>query len=251
MAVKQPRIYFKLTPKIRKEIEKIVENRIKKHSITKEDFTELKNIVNRIAELHEENEEKLNELIEAQNKTEERMNELTKAQNKTEERMNELTKTVERTRTELFDAIKSTREDLFEAIKSTRKDLGGLSNSVSYGFENEVYRLLPNFLKTNYGIDVKEKFIRKKIRGKEINILGKGFYNGEEVIIIGEVKMKLDYRNVEDLDVFNEFDEKIEAVINEYNTNKIIKIIVTHLATDNFINKAKEKDIIVIQSFEL
>ena len=49
---------------------------------------------------------------------------------------------------------------LAKGLKETRGELGGLSRTVSYGFENDAYRMLPAFLKKNYGIAIKEKLKR-------------------------------------------------------------------------------------------
>jgi hypothetical protein len=42
---------------------------------------------------------------------------------------------------------------------------------MSYAFENEAFRMLPGVLKEKYGIEVTERFIRKEVKGKEINFL--------------------------------------------------------------------------------
>ena len=43
---------------------------------------------------------------------------------------------------------------------------------------------------------------------------------------------------------------KVKAVKAEYGNKDIVKILITHYATKGFLNRAKEKGIIVIQSFE-
>jgi len=250
---------IRVTSALRNEIEKIVDERISEIQITKSDFTELKETVQELAQAQQRTEikvEKLSdtvqELTQAQQRTEikveklsDTVQELTQAQQRTEEELRKLTIIVGDTRKELVN--------LAAGLKETRQDLGGLSRSVSYGFENEVYRILPLFLKSNYGIEIKEKFIRKVINGSEINILGKGTKDGKEVIVVGEVKLRLDYKVKRDgqKDEFDELEEKSVIVKNEYKTEQVIKIFVTHLASDEFIRKAKEKGIIVIQSFEL
>ena len=95
-------------------------------------------------------------------------------------------------------------------MKETRSELGGLSRSVSYGFENEVYRMLPDILKKNYGIEIKDRLVRVEVGGKEIDILGMGQRNGQDVVIVGEVKLRLDERRKKRVkgDVFAELDEK-------------------------------------------
>jgi chromosome segregation ATPase len=358
---------IKFTPEIKKEIIKIIDERIREAHVTKEDFTELKNIVaelakaqirteKRIAELAEaqkrteekieileqkvtqlaeaqkkteervdsleqkiaelveaqiRTEKKIAELAEAQKRTEERLNileqkvaelveaqiktekrleileqkvaELAEAQKKTEERLNILEQKV----TQLAEAQKRTEEkvaELAEAQKKsesaierlskavenltiqvnelaigldrTRKELGGLERSISYAQENEAFRMLPKFLKEKYNIEIKDRLIRTEIGGKEINIFGSYTFNGTEGFIVGEVKLRLENKLEEqkkrrnEPTVFDELEEKVKAVKTEYKTEMIKKILVTHFADKEFLKTAKEKEIIVVQTFE-
>jgi len=154
---------------------------------------------------------------------------------------------------ELAEAQKRTEieiQGLAKGLKETRGDLGGLSRSMSYAFENEAYRMLPQTLKQLYGIQMKERFIRTEISGKEINILGRAKMDGRDVVVVGEVKLRLDERREsKERDVFKELNEKVAAVQEEYKEEPV-KILVTHYATKGFIKKAKEKGVIVVQSFE-
>jgi predicted transcriptional regulator len=264
---------FRITPGVRHEIERIIDERIAEAHVTREDFRELKNIVQELAEAQKRTEVRLEELAEAQKRTEVRLEELAEAQKRTEMRLEELAEAQKRTEArleELAEAQKRTEarlEELAEAqrktelavnelaiaMKETRRDLGGLARSVSYGFENEVYRLLPAALKRDYGIEVKEKFVRKLLRGKEINILGRGLKDGREVVIVGEVKLRLEYKEKRagEIDVFDELDEKATIVKEEWGAGEVVKIVATHIASDEFIEKARERGVIIIQSFEL
>lgn len=159
--------------------------------------------------------QKVTDLTEAQMRTE-------KAQRQTEERM----------------------QDLIKVVSQTNIHLGGLGNSMAYAFENEAYRILPEYLKKNYGIEVVEKFIRKEIAGKEINVLAQAKREGKEIVIIGEATLKLDEK------------DKIDDMVKKINTVKsVIKeemfcVLVTHYATKSILKYAQEKGITVIQSFE-
>ena len=44
--------------------------------------------------------------------------------------------------------------------------------------------------------------------------------------------------------------EKVKAVKKEYKKEEITRILITHYATKGFLKKAKEKGVIVVQSFE-
>lgn len=179
------------------------------------DFNELKGIVR--------------ELAEAQKRTEARVRELAEAQKATEKEIRLLAK----------------------SLTETRGELGGLSKSVSYGFENEVYRMLPGLLKKVHSVEIKEKLIRTELGGKEINILGKATRDGKDTILVGEVKLRLDDRRKKgERDVFAELEEKIEMVRGEYGDVEIIGLLVTHYATKGFLEKARRKGVLVVQSFE-
>lgn len=186
------------------------------------DFNELKEIVKELAQAQKE-------LAEAQKRTEQRVEELAEAQKRTEQEV----------------------ATLARGLKQLRKEVGGLSRTMSYAFENESFRMLPNFLKENYGIEIKEKLIRAEVGGKEINIFGKARKNGKEVFIVGESKLRLDEKKEQSIEeVFKELEEKVEAVKKEYGDINVIRILVTHYATKGFQKKAKEKGIIIAQSFE-
>ncbi|MBU1487010.1 hypothetical protein KKH56_03025 [bacterium] len=138
-------------------------------------------------------------------------------------------------------------QKLVGGLRETNQNLGGLSRSMGYALENEVYRMLPTLLKNNYDIELKEKLIRTEIDGKEINILGRAKRNGKDVLVVGEVKIRLDDRRKKD--IFNELEEKVQAVKVKYKEEPI-RMLITHYATKGFMNKAKDEGVIVIQSFE-
>jgi len=216
--------------------------------VKRSDFNDLKAIVKELAEAQKRTETRLEELAEAQKKTETRLEELAEAQKKTETRLEELAEAQKRTEKEI--------ENLTMALKNTNKRVGGLSRTLSYGFENEAFRMLPGFLEKTYGIQVKEKFIRTKINGREINILGKGKKNGRDIIIIGEAKMRLEAereekkQEIDEKDIWEQLDEIEEVVRQKYRKEEIQKIIITHYADPEIIKEAKRKGIIIIQSFE-
>jgi hypothetical protein len=187
--------------------------------VTKDEFKELKEIVAELAEAQKKTEERLGIL-------EEKMEELAEAQKKTEEAILELTK----------------------GLTNLRKDFGGFSLTMSYAFENEAFKHLPKVLKKKYNIAVKEKFIRKEVGGKELNLFGKGQRDGVEVYIIGESKLRLEEKEYHN--ILSELDEKEEAVKEEYGDVEVVKVLITHYAKKGFIKKAENEGIIIVQSFE-
>ncbi len=197
--------------------------------VTVGDFNELKSIVTDLAHSQKRTEARLEQLAEAQVRTEAKVEKLAEAQTRTEEEIRKLT----------------------IGLRRLRQDVGGLSRSVSYGFENEAYRMAPNVLSEKFGINLKKKLIRAEIGGREVNLLGRGTRNGQEVLVVGEVKLRLDIRpSMKGMEVFEELNEKAEAVQREYGDMETVKVLVTHFATNAFLRKAEQQGVIVIQSYD-
>jgi hypothetical protein len=192
---------LKMTPSIRHEIVKIVDDRIREAHITREDFSELKAIVRDIAETQKE-------LADAQK------------------------------RTEISVGI------LAKGLDATRTELGGLARSVGYSLENEAYRQLPQFLKEQYQIELTEKIIRFELEGEEINLFAKGRKGGEDILIVGEAELRLS-----SVGKLRQLEKKISLVKKSYPV-QCLPLIVTHFARPQVLTAAREKGIMVVQSFE-
>ena len=192
---------LKMTPSIRHEIVKIVDDRIREAHITREDFSELKAIVRDIAETQKE-------LADAQKRTEISVGTLAKG------------------------------------LDATRTELGGLAQSVSYSLENEAYRQLPQFLKEQYQIELTEKMIRFELDGEEINLFAKGRKGGEDILIVGEAELRLS-----SVGKLRQLEKKISLVKKLYPV-QCLPLIVTHFARPQVLTAAREKGIMVVQSFE-
>jgi uncharacterized protein YoxC len=245
------------------EAQRRTEERLNQLVIRVDELTErlnrLTERVDQLAEAQRKTEERLNQLTIRVDELTDRLNRLTERVDELTERLNRLTERVD----QLAEAQRRTEEKLAQlaeaqlkteqSLNKVRMDLAGLSRSVSYAFENEAFRNLPRFLKERYGIEVIERLIRKEVGGKEINLLGRAKKNGEDVIIVGEVKMRLEskkYKEEFEADIFDELEEKVEAVKAEYGDIEVVKILVTHYASESFLKLAREKGVIVVQSFE-
>jgi len=248
-------VEFRITPSIKKKIVEIVDERIREAHVTREDFSELKEIVKELAvkvgalaEAQQKTEQKVEELAqaqrqlaEAQRRTEERVEQLAEAQQKTEQKVEQLAEAQRKTEEEV--------RNLAIGLRLTREELGGLDRTLGYAFENEAYRMLPKFLKERYGLEMKERLIRTEIAGKEINFFGRAEKDGKEVYIIGEAKTRLDDRKKVE-EILEDLAEKIEVVKKEYGEVEIVSLLVTHFATKGILNLTEEKGVIVIQSYE-
>ena len=255
-------IIFKITPDVKKEIIKIIDERIREAHVTKEDFSELKEIIRNLgikttelAEAQKRTEQKVEELAEAQKRTEQRVEELAEAQKKTEQRVEELAEAQKRTEKrleELAEAQKRTEEALIELTKEhavTRKMLGGLSDTVGYRLEDEAFKALPRLLEDHYGITVKGRIKRtfikdNKGRDIEVNIFGEALKKNKIIIIIGESKSQL---SKNDIDRF--INRKLKPFKGVF--EDIFPVIVTYMITEPDVEEyAKSKGISVFFSYD-
>jgi len=239
------------------------------------DFNELKNIVKELAisqkelaEAQKKTEERLEELAEAQKRTEKRVEELAEAQKRTEERLEELAEAQKKTekrleelaeaqkKTEerldqLAEAQKRTEQELRELIgehKKTRQELGGLSHTVGYILEDRAYKGLPRILEQRYNIKLKEDLKRKFFTYKgdrkiEINIVGKGIKDNEEIMIIGESKSQLQKRQVD------QFLEK-RFIYDKLFSEKKFYLMVTYMTDEDTQKYAEDKGVKIFYSYE-
>ncbi len=243
--------------RIAKAVEELAEAQIK----SEERLSKVEKALKELAEAQKKTEERLNrleevvtELAEAQKKTEERLNrleevvvELAEAQKKTEERLNRLEEVV----TELAEAQKKTEERLNKLIEEhikTREQVGSLAHTVGYFLENEAYKYLPKLLMRDFGITVEGSLIRDYIevspnKYEEINIIGKGRKNGNEVIILGEAKTQLKKSHI---DKFISLVKKIEKF---YPSDKIL-IFVTHQTSPLVRDYANKKGVKIYFSYQ-
>ncbi|MCS7083528.1 MAG: hypothetical protein NZL90_00910 [Aquificaceae bacterium] len=216
------------------------------------DFKELKDTVKQTQEQIKDLTSTVSELAKAQARTEQRLEELAKAQARTEQRLEELAKAQAQTEEKLA-RLTEAMEKLAISVKDLNEKFGGISETLGYMLENEAYRMLPSYLERNYGIKLVKKFIRKEVGGKEINLLAEGEKEGKKFLILGEAKSKLSLGPERARDVLDSIEERINSALKEYpeyDADSVIKLIVTHFASESFIQEAKNLNYIVIQSFE-
>ncbi len=195
------------------------------------DFNELKGIVRELAEAQKRTEIQMEELAEAQKRTETRMEELAEAQGETAYQVRALT----------------------HKLGETNRTVGGLGRSFAYALENEAYRMMPAVLEKKHAIQVSERLVRTHIAGQEINLFGRGRQDGEDVLIVGETKLRLDERRRREsgeIVAFEQLEAKAAAVKAEYPDEEIVLVLITHYARPGALAEAQERGVIVVQSFE-
>jgi len=208
------------------------------------DFNELKEIVRDLAEAQKRTEQKVEELAEAQKRTEQKVGELTEAQKETDRKVGELAEARKETE-QTMKALASDMRKLCRITADLKEEQNGLAKSMAFALENEAYQKLPAFLK-QMGINITEKFVRRYIDEEEINFLGRGTQNGESVIIVGESVLKFTSAGKK----LGQLKRKVAVVAEKYPGVKIIKLLVTHFARPQVLEKARTEGIIVVQSFE-
>jgi len=216
-------------------------------SVTKTEFNELKKIVaalaekvDELAEAQKRTEQRINELAEAQKRTEQRVNELAEAQKRTEQRVNELAEAQKKTEDEICRLVK--RMDVFE------ERLEGISNSVGYSLENRTYKALPEILSQRYGIKVIGRLLRRYFpvgnKNIQLNIYGHGNRDGEDVVIIGECKVRPSKREISRFKKYAQKVAKIEG-------KNPFFVIVAHDFPPAIEDFLKSNDIPYVWSYEL
>ena len=214
------------------------------------DFSELKGIVAELAKAQQRTELRVEELAQAQQRTEQRLEQLAQAQQRTEQRLEQLAQAQQRT--------EQVVRTLVRGLADTRAELGGLARSVGYALENEAYRALPRFLAERYGIRVTDRLIRTELDGEEIDFFGHAIQNDREVLLVGEVKLRLDerrkVRTPEGITLravaLLELERKLDVVRRHYPDLPLVPLLVTHYARPAILKEAAEHGVIVVQSFE-
>ena len=161
-------------------IDSRIEEKLKDQLPTREDFSELKSIVQ--------------ELAKSQGRTEKRVEELAQAQGRTEKRVEGLAQSQQ----ELAQAQKRTEKE----IRNLARQVGGLSDRMGGSLEDLSYDVLPACIEKYHGIEVDElgrDFIRVDGKEVEVNVFGKGkkIKTGKELTIIGEVKSNITLKEVD------------------------------------------------------
>ena len=186
-------------------------------TVTKEDFRELRSIVDKLIESHEKalerldriekvvgelseaqkrTEERLNkltervdQLAEAQRRTEERLNELAEAQRKTEERLSELAKAQRKTE-ERLNQLAGRVDQLAEAQRRTEERLNELAKAQEKT-EKELEKLIIEHRRTREQLGGLSHTVGYVLEDRAYKALPKLLKEDMEIEVIG--KLKRDY----------------------------------------------------------
>ncbi len=205
-----------LTPELYKTILAIVDERVKEIKVTREDFNELKGVVQRLGKGIEE---------------------LAEAQKQTEERLNRLEAVVER----LAEAQTQTQK----ALRELSIQVGRLSDTVGYGLEDIALVMLPPYLEKHYGIKIEDpgkRFLEVAGEEIEINLYAEGERDGREIVVIGEIKSRIYEREVEK---FIQLLKKVTPGIEK----EVLKVMFGYFIHPSAEKLAKREDILLVASY--
>ena len=150
---------------------------------------------------------------------------------------------------ETKEQIETTFQKLFREHQKIRKLIDDISMSFGYTLENEAYKKLPEQLKQDYNILIKDKLKRQYLTDNqghkiEVNIVGKASKNGKEVTIIGESKSQLSK---------NDVDRFIRKKLNRLQGTfkEIFVILITHMISSPEVEDyVKEKGFALYYSYD-
>ena len=191
-------------------IDSRIEEKLKDRFPRREDFSELKSIVQ--------------ELAQAQGRTEKRVQELGQAQK------------------ELAEAQKRTE---FQ-VQNLARNVGKLSDNVGFGLEDIARVVLPGYLERHLGILVKE-FSRKffSVNGDkiEINLYAAGKKEGKRITVLGECKSRIYRREVRS---FVRQADKVRGLVK----GDILLVMFGYWIHPSASVLAEEKDLLLIASYQ-
>jgi len=140
-------------------------------------------------------------------------------------------------------------EQFAKAQENMREELSVLGTIIGYTLENEAFKKLPELLKKDFGIQVKQRLKRTYVRdidGKsmQVNIFGQGEQDGKEITIIGESKAQLSKSKVNHF--LQENTRRLQGVY-----PGIFLVMVTHMITAPGVDDyAKKKGIALYYSYD-
>ncbi len=239
-------------------------------TVTREDFNELKKVVEGLAKAQAKTEERLDDLtkivgklVQRVDKLSERLEELARAQAKTEERLDKLSQRVEelaraqaKTEKRLEELAKAQAETekivqkLVKDMDMVKSRLEGLSDAVGYGLEDKLIPHMNKFVKHYYGCEVRVIDRRNIIYSEggfdEINIYIEAKKNNEDYLIIGECKSK---PGKKDIDKFLQLKKRVERYFPDKKIKSFIVGYTFHPNVEEYLKGKKEVD--YFKSFEI
>ena len=161
---------------------------------TLEDFSQLKDSINRVAVAQEKTERELRALAESHKELAESHKEMAEAHKE----MAEAHKGMAGAHKEMAEAQKETAW----SMKDLRKQVGGLSQSVGYGLEAYAMERIPKILAERLGLVEEssgpEQFVYPDGTEDEIDVVVRGTIGGRRVVFLCETKTNITPQEIRD-----------------------------------------------------
>ena len=240
-----------LTAEMYEAVVAIVDERVKDIRVARQDFDRLSEAISRLTEAQERTEVQLARLAQAQARTEERvdgleraMERLAQAQARTEERVGRLEEgqaAMQAAIQELAQAQARTEE----ALRELSRQVGALSENVGYGLEDIARVVLPGYLEFRYGLKVgrlERRWFQVDGEVVEFDLYGEGSRDGKPIVVLGEVKSRIYWREVV------QFRDRLERVKPQV-TRETVPLMFGYFI-DLTAMEAAQEDILLIASYQ-
>ena len=152
---------------------------------TEERIGRLEAVVEQLAEAQRRAEERMARMEEA-------MAQLTEAQARTEARAEELARA--------YIRMQEVMQSLAQQVGQLSQQVGRLSDVVGFALEDLAREVTPAYLAQHYGIRVEgleRRFFMIEDQEIEIDLYGEGWRDGEQIVVLGEVRSRIYGRDVE------------------------------------------------------
>ena len=161
---------------------------------TLEDFSQLKDSVNRVAVAQEQTERELRALAEAQKELADAQKEMAEAHKGMAEAQKEMA--------EAHKEMAETQKETAWSMKDLRKQVGGLSQSVGYGLEAYAMERIPKSLAKRLGwveeSSGPEQFVYPDGTEDEVDVVVRGTIGGRRMVFLCETKTNITPQEIRD-----------------------------------------------------
>jgi hypothetical protein len=134
-------------------------------------------------------------------------------------------------------------------VRGILRQIRTLARSFDYELGDQAIKALPELLRRDHNISVTRAFVRDYLevvpgRRIEMNMWGSGLKEGRPVEIVGDTRSRLSQKHVD------RFLQQIEF-IGPHLGEKIVPVVIAHLATPELRRYMSEHGVLFYASFEL
>ena len=243
-----------MTAELYKAVVAVVDDRVGEIKVTRQDFDDLKGVVEerasglerameKLAQAQARTDASLKELAQAQARTDASLKELAQAQARTEERVGGLERAMEKL------AQAQTRTE--SSLRELAQQVGRLSENIGFGLEDVARVVLPGYLAYRHnlqlegepGEELRRVFFEVDGGEVEINLYGEGRRDGQRAVVLGESKSRIYGREVRD---FAEVLAQVEPLVE----GEVVRVMFGFYINPTALREAREKGILLVASYQ-